>query len=39
MRQRTYDRLVKRFEAYDEMTYLDDSALCALAAKLMRRSR
>src|SRR5262245_41190836 len=39
MRQRTHDRLVKRFEAYDEMTYPDDSALCALATKLMRRVR
>jgi len=39
MRRRTYDRLVERFEAYDEMTYPDDSALCALAAKLKRRSR
>jgi hypothetical protein len=30
-------RLAERFEAYDDMTYPDDSALCALAAKLMRR--
>ena len=37
MRQRTYDRLVERFEAYDDMTYPDDSTLFALAAKLMRR--
>jgi len=39
MRQRTYDRLVERFEAYDDMTYPDDSTLFALAARLMRRSR
>jgi hypothetical protein len=39
MRWRTYKRLEERFEAYDDMTYPDDSALCALAAKLMRRSR
>jgi len=28
---------VERFEAYDDMTYPDDSALVALAARLMRR--
>jgi hypothetical protein len=39
MRWRTYKRLEERFEAYDDMTYPDDSALCALAAKLMRRVR
>jgi hypothetical protein len=39
MRWRTYKRLEERFEAYDDMTYPDDSTLCALAAKLMRRSR
>jgi hypothetical protein len=39
MRWRTYKRLAERFEAYDDMTYPDDSTLCALAAKLMRRSR
>jgi hypothetical protein len=36
MRWRTYSRLVERFEAYDDMTYPDDSALIA---KLMRRVR
>jgi hypothetical protein len=39
MRWRTYKRLEERFEAYDDMTYPDDSTLCALAAKLSRRSR
>jgi hypothetical protein len=39
MRWRTYNRLVERFDAYDDMTYPDDSTLCALAAKLMRRGR
>jgi hypothetical protein len=39
MRWRTYKRLEERFEAYDDMTYPDDSALLALAAKLSRRSR
>ena len=39
MRQRTYDRLVERFEAYDDMTYPDESTLFELAARLMRRSR
>jgi hypothetical protein len=39
MRWRTYNRLAERFEAYDDMTYPDDSTLCALAAKLTRRSR
>ena len=39
MRWRTYNRLEERFEAYDDMTYPDDSTLCALAAKLMRRVR
>jgi hypothetical protein len=39
MRWRTYKRLEQRFEAYDDMTYPDDSTLCALAAKLMRESR
>jgi hypothetical protein len=39
MRWRTYKRLEERFVAYDDMTYPDDSTLCALAAKLMRRSR
>jgi hypothetical protein len=39
MRWRTYKRLEERFEAYDGMTYPDDSTLCALAAKLVRRSR
>ena len=39
MRQRTYNRLVERFEAYDDMTYPDDSTLFALAARLMRRVR
>jgi hypothetical protein len=38
MRWRTYKWLEERFEAYDDMTYPDDSTLCALAAKLMRRS-
>ena len=33
------DRLAKRFESYDDMTYPDDSTLRALAAKLMRRTR
>jgi hypothetical protein len=36
MRWRTYNRLVERFEVYDDMTYPDDSALIA---KLMRRAR
>jgi hypothetical protein len=36
MRWRTYNRLAERFEAYDDMTYPDDSAFIA---KLMRRSR
>jgi hypothetical protein len=31
-----YKRLAERFEAYDDMTYPDDSALPALVAKLMR---
>jgi hypothetical protein len=39
MRWRTYKRLAERFEAYDDMTYPDDSTLHALAAKLKRRSR
>jgi hypothetical protein len=39
MRWRTYKRLEERFEAYDDMTYPDDSTLCALAAKLTRRPR
>jgi hypothetical protein len=39
MRWRTYNRLAERFEAYDDMTYPDDSTLCALVAELMRRSR
>jgi hypothetical protein len=39
MRWRTYKRLAERFDAYDDMTYPDDSALPALVAKLMRRSR
>jgi hypothetical protein len=39
MRWRTYHRLVERFDAYDDMTYPDDSILPALVAKLMRRSR
>ena len=34
MRWRTYDRLVERFDAYEDMTYPDDFAL---VAKLMRR--
>jgi hypothetical protein len=34
-----YNRLADLFEAYDDMTYPDDSALLALAAKLSRRSR
>jgi hypothetical protein len=36
MRWRTYERLAERFDAYDDMTYPDDSALIA---KLIRRSR
>ena len=36
MRWRTYNRLVERFDAYDDMTFPDDSALIA---KLMRRAR
>jgi hypothetical protein len=39
MRGRTYNRLAERFDAYDDMTYPDDSRLPALVAKLMRRSR
>ena len=39
MRWRTYNRLAERFDAYDDMTYTDDSTLYALAAKLMRRAR
>jgi hypothetical protein len=39
MRWRTYNRLVERFDAYDDMTFPDDSTLPALVAKLMRRSR
>ena len=34
MRWRTYNRLVERFDAYEDMTYPDDFAL---VAKLMRR--
>src|SRR5262245_3277979 len=34
MRWRTYNRLVERFEAYDDMTYPDDFALIT---KLLRR--
>jgi hypothetical protein len=30
MRWRTYNRLAGRFEAYDDMTYPDDSTLPAL---------
>jgi hypothetical protein len=30
MRWRTYNRLAQRFEAYDDMTYPDDSTLSAL---------
>jgi hypothetical protein len=36
MRWRTYHRLAERFDAYDDMTYPDDSAFIA---KLMRRVR
>jgi hypothetical protein len=39
MRWRTYNRLAERFDAYDDMTYPDDSTLPALVAKLMRRVR
>ena len=39
MRWRTYKRLAERFDAYDDMTYPDDSTLPALVAKLMRRAR
>jgi hypothetical protein len=39
MRWRTYKRLAERFDAYDDMTYPDDSTLPALVAKLMRRVR
>jgi hypothetical protein len=39
MRWRTYNRLVERFDAYDDMTYPDDSTLPALVAKLSRRVR
>jgi hypothetical protein len=39
MRWRTYNRLAERFEAYDDMTYPDDSTLPALVARLMRRCR
>ena len=39
MRWRTYNRLADWFEAYDDMTYPDDSVLPALVAKLMRRVR
>jgi hypothetical protein len=39
MRGRTDNRLAERFDAYDDMTYPDDSRLPALVAKLMRRSR
>jgi hypothetical protein len=39
MRWRTYKRLEERFEAYDDMTYPDDSTLPALVAKLTRGSR
>jgi hypothetical protein len=39
MRWRTYHRLAERFDAYDDMTYPDDSTLPALVARLMRRSR
>jgi hypothetical protein len=35
MRWRTYNRLVERFDAYEDMTYPDGFAL---VAKLMRRS-
>ena len=38
MRWSTYNRLVELFEAYDDMTYPDDSTLPALVAKLMRRA-
>jgi hypothetical protein len=36
MRWRTYHRLVERFDAYDDMTYPDDSAFIA---NLIRRVR
>jgi hypothetical protein len=39
MRWRTYNRLAERFDAYDDMTYPDDSTLPALVARLMRRSK
>ena len=39
MRWRTYNRLAERFDAYDDMTYPDDSTLPALVARLMRRDR
>jgi hypothetical protein len=39
MRWRTYKRLAERFDAYDDMTYPDDSTLPALVAKLSRRVR
>ena len=39
MRWRTYNRLAERFDAYDDMTFPDDSTLPALVAKLTRRSR
>jgi hypothetical protein len=39
MRWRTYHRLAERFDAYDVMTYPDDSTLPALVARLMRRDR
>jgi hypothetical protein len=39
MRWRTYNGLAERFQAYDDMTYPDDSTFCVLAARLMRRSR
>jgi hypothetical protein len=36
MRWRTYNRLAERFDAYDDMTYPDDSAFIA---NLIRRVR
>lgn len=37
MRWRTYNGLAERFDAYDDMTYPDNSTLPALATKLPRR--